>query len=257
MTDLLRAEQITYGYTPGHRVLHGVSLSVGAGEVLFLLGANGSGKTTLLDCLTGVRAPDSGRIYLESLPLDRLHPSERARRIGLVPQLHEPVFDYTVEEIVTMGRAPHLGPFSRPSARDRDAVFEAMESVGVGPLHQTRYTQISGGERQIVLIARGLAQGAHCLLMDEPAAHLDPRHQEEVFAVVRRLAGKGRAFVISSHQPNSALLHAGRVALLLEGRIFKQGTPGEVLTCETLQATYGTEFTLISDGTRRAALPAA
>jgi len=255
MTGELRAEAISYGYVAGRNVLDSASLFVGAGEVLFVLGANGSGKTTLLDCLAGIRVPDSGCILVDELRLDRLAPGERARRIGLVPQLHEPVFDYTVEEIVTMGRAPHVGTFARPSAKDRAVVLEAMDSVGVMHLRRTRYTRISGGERQVVLIARGLAQGAGCLLMDEPAAHLDPRHQQDVFRAVRQLAREDKAFIISSHQPNHAIAHADRAALLVRGHIDVCGRPEDVLTPDTLRATYAIDFVVVSERGLRAIMP--
>jgi len=252
----LAAEGLTFAYGRGRDVLSEVTISIGEGDVLFVLGANGSGKTTLLDCLVGLRAPRAGRVLLDGEPIDRIPIGERAKRVGLVPQIHEPVFDYTVGEVVLMGRAPHLGLFARPGRRDWDAVDRALEVVGLRDLRGRVYTEISGGERQLALIARGLAQGAECLLMDEPAAHLDPRHQHEVFATVARLAGDGFSFVVTSHQPNSALLYADRVAFLVNGRIDAIGLPASVLTEKALQAAYGIEFDVISEGAgRRAILP--
>lgn len=252
MTTRLIADRITFGYVPGVDVLSGISMSVDEGEVLFVLGANGSGKTTLLDCLAGVRQPRAGRVLLDGDALDRISLSERARRVGLVPQLHEPVFDYTVGDVVLMGRAPHLGLFSRPGARDRRSVAQALHAVGLETLQQRVYTEISGGERQLALIARGLAQGAECLLMDEPAAHLDPHHQYAVFRAVARLAADGFSFVITSHQPNNALLYADRVAFLIDGKMDVQGTPGEAVTGSMLRRAYGIDFDLIQgrDGAR-------
>ena len=154
-----------------------------------------------------------------------------------------------------MGRAPHVGTFARPSAKDRAVVLEAMNSVGVMHLRRTRYTRISGGERQVVLIARGLAQGAGCLLMDEPAAHLDPRHQQDVFRAVRQLAREDKAFIISSHQPNHAIAHADRVALLVGGHIDVCGRPEDVLTPDTLRATYAIDFVVVSERGLRAIMP--
>jgi len=252
----LTAEAITFAYVPGRDVLRDVTLAVGPGDVMFVLGANGSGKTTLLDCLAGVRTPRSGRVLLDEGPIDRIPMAERAKRIGLVPQIHEPVFDYTVGEVVLMGRTPHLGLFARPGRRDWEAVDRALDAVGLRALRGHVYTEISGGERQLALIARGLAQGAACLLMDEPAAHLDPRHQHEAFATVERLASDGFSFVVTSHQPNNALLYADRAAFLIDGRIEQEGAPIEIVTEETLRSAYGIEFDVITGETGpRAILP--
>ena len=256
MTAPLSADRLTFAYRPDRDVLHEVSVSLRRGEILFVLGANGSGKTTLLECLAGLRAPRRGRVVLDGDPASELVPSARARRVGLVPQIHEPIFDFTVGEVVLMGRAPHLGLFARPGLRDRDAVDRALGAVGLLDLRERVYTEISGGERQLALIARGLAQGASCLLMDEPAAHLDPHHQFDVFAAVAGLAEDGFSFIVTSHQPNSALLYADRVMFLVEGRIGAEGTPEEAVTEEALAAAYGIEFELIrGGGDSRAILP--
>ncbi|MGD9676447.1 MAG: ABC transporter ATP-binding protein, partial [Candidatus Bipolaricaulia bacterium] len=199
----LEAVALSYAYVHGKDVLRGVSLSVGDGEITFVLGANGSGKTTLLQCLGGLRHPTSGTVAIDGRPLPQWTARERAQRIGIVPQLHEPAFAFTVAEAVLMGRAPHLGLFARPGPADRAAADRALETVGVLGMRERSYTELSGGEQQLVLIARGLAQGARCLLMDEPAAHLDPRHQHGILGVVRELAGGGRSFVVTSHQPDN------------------------------------------------------
>jgi len=255
MTCLLQAEDLTYAYLAGRPVLQEVSLSIESAEILFVLGANGSGKTTLLDCLAGLRKPDRGRVLVEGKPIASLSAGDRAGRVALVPQIHEPVFDYTIQDVVMMGRSSHLGLFGRPSKDDHRIVLDALSAVGLGGASRRVYTAISGGERQLVLIARGLAQGAGCLLMDEPAAHLDPRHQQDVFEAVHELASLGRAFVISSHQPNHALAQADRVGLLIDGRVSSIGHPRDVLTLDALRATYDVDFMLLFDGERRAVVP--
>jgi len=252
----LEARGVSYAYDAAHDVLHGVDFGVGAGEVAFVLGANGSGKTTLLDCLAGLRSPRLGAVAYDGRDLTRVPPRQRARHIGLVPQIHEPVFAYTVGQVVLMGRAARLGPFARPGRRDWDAVDRALGAVELTALRDRPYTETSGGERQLALIARGLAQGAACLLMDEPAAHLDPHHQHDVFSAVARLASDGRTFVVTSHQPNNALLYADRVAFLIDGRIAAQGPPRDAITEGALRAAYGMDFELV-DGQNglRAVLP--
>ena len=248
----LVADRISYAYRPGNDVLHSVSLAVDGSRTLFVLGANGSGKTTLLDCLSGVRTPRSGSIAVDGIQLSDLNVRERAHRIGVVPQLHEPVFSYTVEQAVLMGRAPHLGLFASPGREDWEAVSRALAAVGITELRRRPYTGISGGERQLVLIARGLAQGAGCLLMDEPAAHLDPHHQHNVLSVVRQLADEGFSFVVTSHHPNNALLYADEVVFLVNGSSTICGAPEAAITGESLRVAYEMEFEIVrgANGTR-------
>jgi len=252
----LEADCVSYAYALGRDVLQDVSLSVASGEVVFVLGANGSGKTTLIECLGGIRRPRRGQILVDGTSLGHLAPADRARRIGVVPQIHEPVFTYTVGEVVLMGRAPHLGLFSRPTRVDWDAVERALRAVGIAGLSNRTYTAVSGGERQLALIARGLSQGAGCLLMDEPTAHLDPHHQHRVLSTVTALAEDGFAFVVSSHQPNNALLYAHRVVFLTEGKVSAQGRPEVTITEERLEESYGMTFEVlkVADGAR-AVLP--
>jgi iron complex transport system ATP-binding protein len=252
----LEADGLSYAYVPGIDVLKGVCLCVDLGEVVFVLGANASGKTTLVECLSGFRRPIAGAVHVDGLLLARMSQRERARHLGLVPQLHEPVFDYTVGEVVLMGRAPYLGLFSRPGREDWNEVDRALRMVGLHKLRGRPYTETSGGERQLALIARGLVQGAACLLMDEPAAHLDPHHQHEIFSVIVELAGEGFSFLVTSHQPNNALLYGDRAMFLTEGRVGAQGVPGEVITEATLRSAYRMEFEIV-DGAEgsRAILP--
>jgi iron complex transport system ATP-binding protein len=235
----LEANHIGFAYTPGLPVLHDVSLSLAAGEVLFLLGRNGSGKTTLLSCLSGIQQPMQGEVRLDGRSLHSYEAGERARRVGLIPQLHTPAFAYTVREMVLMGRAPHLPLFGAPSAADRAIADAALESVGLQDLRERPYTEISGGERQLTLIARGLAQKCDVLLMDEPSAHLDLSNQHRVLEMVDQLARQGLSFIISSHAPNNALSYADRVLLLHRGRVLAYGPPQETLTESLLSTAYG------------------
>jgi iron complex transport system ATP-binding protein len=252
----LTASSISYAYVRGEEVLKRVSLSLTDGEVAFVLGANGCGKTTLLECLSGLRQPTSGTVLVDGRPLSRLAPRERAQGIGVVPQLHEPAFAFTVAEAVLMGRAPQLGLFARPGSSDRAIVDDALAAVGIVAMRNRAYTEISGGEQQLVLIARGLAQGASCLLMDEPAAHLDPHHQHGILGIVRRLAAGGRSFVVTSHQPDNAFLYAHSVLLLVAGATHSYGRPVEAITEESLRAAYGIEFEIVRGQTgARAVVP--
>ncbi|MEA3458530.1 MAG: ABC transporter ATP-binding protein [Candidatus Thermoplasmatota archaeon] len=252
----LRARDLAYAYLPGQPVLHDISLSIPSGKVTFILGANGSGKTTLLECLCGVRGVTAGEVTVDGTAIGLLRSRERARTLGYVPQIHEPVFAYTVWEVALMGRAPHLGFLSRPTVADWDAAERALESVGLWALRNRSYTATSGGERRLALIARGLTQGARYLLMDEPDAHLDPAYQHQILSNVVRLATDGFTAVVSSHTPNNALLYADRVVFLANGRVIMEGTPTDVVTPDNLEKAYGIPFEVIKDSAgRQAVLP--
>ncbi len=252
----LTSTTVAFAYSLEREILRSVSLSLNAGHVVFILGANGTGKTTLLECMSGLRVLLRGSVTIDGRDLHQLTARTRAQNIGLVPQMHEPVFEFTVEQAVLMGRAPHLGLFGRPGKRDYQAVREAIEAVGIQHLSHRPYTKISGGERQLALIARGLAQGARCLLMDEPVAHLDPHHQHDVLSIVRQLADDGFSFAITSHLPNHALLYADWVAFLIDGKAEVQGPPATTITEKSLLAAYEMEFEIIEGANgARAILP--
>jgi len=253
----LSATDLSYSYIPGKLALRDITLSLAESGVTFILGGNGSGKTTLIQCLCGIRSPKSGSVQIDGKDLRRIHPLQRARSIGFVPQIHEPVFTYSVYQVVLMGRAPYLGPFSAPQKADHECVAQALQALDLWDLRDRSYTQISGGEQRLTLIARGLTQGAQYLLMDEPDAHLDPRHQHDVFTRIVDLAPEGFTFAISSHSPNNALLYGKRVALLAAGQLIAQGSPEGVIVPKLLEEAYGLEFETISDASGlRAVLPA-
>ena len=235
----LEANHISYGYSPKETVLHDVSLSLKTGETLYILGRNGSGKTTLLSCLAGLLEPDMGEIVLDRKPLGEIRPVERSQLIGLIPQSHIPAFAYSVEEMVMMGRAPYLSWLGSPTKEDQIIVAEALEQVGLSDFRERPYTQISGGERQLVLIARGLAQKCQILLMDEPTAHLDLSNQHRILEIVQQLSQQGLSFIISTHAPNDALSYADKVLLLTGGWVTKYGPPKKTLTEDLLSSVYG------------------
>jgi iron complex transport system ATP-binding protein len=241
----LEARGVSYAYPKSPLCLCDASLVAGPEEIAFLLGANGSGKTTLLACLAGTRHPKTGDVLLDGIPLRSLAPRERAKRIGVVPQFPDTAFAFRVEDAVALGRAPYIGLFSRPGREDRRAVERAIDAVGLTALRHRSTAHLSGGERQLVWIARGLAQGADCLLLDEPTAHLDPRHEHEVFAVVRRLAAGGATFVVASHHPETALLYGTHVTFLRDGLVIRSGRAEETITADALEDAYGMAFLIV------------
>ncbi len=235
---MLAAHGLAFGY--GAKVVgRDVDLAVQPGEVLCLLGPNGSGKTTLFKTMLGLLAPQAGRVNLGGAPMAKLTRLEIARRVAYVPQAHSAHFPFRVIDMVVMGRTAHLGLFASPTHEDRRKALRALERLGIGELAENEYTRISGGQRQLALVARALAQDAPAIVMDEPTASLDFGNQVVVLSEVKRLAAQGLAVLLSTHDPDHAFSIADRVALLDGGRLIAQGLPGEVLTPERLRTVYG------------------
>ncbi|WP_248281106.1 ABC transporter ATP-binding protein [Azoarcus sp. TTM-91] len=242
------------GFNRGRRViLDGVDLQLAPGDILALLGANGAGKTTLLRCLLGLLKPDAGVVRLNGRPLSGHSPRQLARHLAYVPQAHAAPFPYTVRQVVTLGRLPHHGPFSAPAAADLQAVEEALTQLGIQALAARPYTELSGGERQLALIARALAQGARTLVMDEPVTGLDFGHQIRLLERIERLAADGYAILKTTHHPDHALACATRVALLHEGRIDADGPPADVLSPAAIRRLYRVDVELLQAGSGRSA----
>lgn len=251
---MLEARGLGYGY-PGRAVGRGLDLQLGAGEVLCLLGPNGGGKTTLFRTLLGLLPAQAGTVRLEGQPLDALQRADVARRLGYVPQVHGAQFAFTVREAVLMGRTAHIGIFAAPGPADRDAAERAIQALGIGALAERVITELSGGERQLAMIARALAQGARGLVLDEPTASLDFGNQVRVLREIRRLAAEGYAVVFSTHDPSQAFLAASRVLLLAHGGARHHGAPAEVITADNLRDVYGVEVRVAALEGARVCMP--
>ena len=238
------------GLAIGYRdreVGRGLDVKLQQGEVLALLGPNGSGKTTLLKTLLGILTPLAGEPTIDGTPIGRLSAGERARRIAYVPQSHTPSFAFTVETIVLMGRTAHGNLFSAPSAADRAVAARALERFGIAALSTRPYTMISGGERQLVLLARALAQEPRFIVLDEPTASLDFGNQGKVLREMRALAACGHGVLFTTHDPNHALRAADRAFLMRSGARLAEGKVREVLTRGRLEELYGTPVEALSD----------
>ena len=242
---LLRVHGARFSY--GQReVLKGIDLEVFRGDVLCLLGPNGSGKTTLLRCMAGASRPSAGSVRLDDAEVGALSAPDRARRIGFLFQDHTPTFPFAVRDVVVMGRAPHLGLFGSPGPRDSALAADALERVGIGSLAGRPYTQVSGGERQLVLLARTLVQTPDAILLDEPMTHLDFRNQVRVLRIIRSLADDGLTIVMSTHDPNHALWLRGRAALMKDGRVVAVGHASDVITESNVSTAYDTAVRVFS-----------
>lgn len=239
-----RAVDLGYG---NKTVLSDVSLELKSAQVFSVVGPNGVGKTTLLRAAGGVLNPLRGRVLLEGSPVHRIPPRERAKSIAFVPQALNFPSAFSVLEVVLMGRTAYLSWLGREGKRDRAIARDAMERTQTLELADRNMDELSGGERQRVLIARALAQTPSVLLLDEPTAHLDIRHQEQVLGLVRSLARENELTVlISLHDLNLVGRYSDRVALLSNGRIRSEGKPGEVLTPHELREVYGMEIHVTS-----------
>lgn len=250
----LTARDLAIGY-PGRMVGQGLSLEIAAGEVVALLGPNGGGKTTLLKTLLGLVPPKAGTLRLEGRPLAHFSTRERAKRLAYVPQSHGATFAFTVEEVVLMGRTARAGVLAAPSPHDRAVMREALDRMGIAPLATRPYTMISGGERQLCLIARALAQEPMIVVLDEPTASLDFGNQGRVLREIRRLAVDGLAVLFSTHDPNHALRFADRAVLIRDGGILVSGPGRDVIDAATLARLYGAPVEVLERGTSRAFLP--
>jgi iron complex transport system ATP-binding protein len=240
----LRMEGIHVGYG-GRPVLEDVHVEVRAGEVVGVLGRNGAGKTTLLRVAGGTQAAGRGRTLIAGVDASTLSRRARARCIATVPQDVDVSFPFTAGEIVRMGRAPHQGWLGLESRADVERAGEALDRVGAGPLADRRIDQLSGGERQLVVFARALAQDPDVLLLDEPTSHLDLRHRVDVLGIVRSLAAEGRAALVVSHDLGLAARACDRWVVLKAGRVHAEGAPSEICTPALLRDAFGMDAEVV------------
>ena len=234
----LSARGLAFGY-PGKPVGRAVDLEIRPGEVCCLLGPNGCGKTTLFKTLLGLLPVQGGEVRLGDRPLSDHRRRDIAQRISWVPQAHVPPFPFAVRDVVLMGRTARLGALAQPGPGDNEVARRCLDGLGIADLADADYTRISGGQRQLVLIARALAQEAPLMVMDEPTASLDFGNQALLLAEITRLAGEGLGILLSTHDPDQALAVGTRVALMKAGRIIASGAPADVLTGPGLSDVYG------------------
>jgi iron complex transport system ATP-binding protein len=247
----LEGVQVALG---ARRVLEGLDLALAKGELLLLAGRNGAGKTTLLRAAAGLVRPAAGRITLGGRPLESFSRREVARRVAFVPQQTAVPFPFSAGQLVLLGRTPHLGLLAFERRADVAAAEAALARLGLEALADRSVLALSGGERQLVHVARALAQEAEVLLLDEPTAHLDLAHRALVLACLRSEARAGRAVLVVSHDL-TATGYANRVAFLADGRILAAGSPAEVVRPDLLRAAFGVETRVIDSPAGPVVLP--
>lgn len=235
---MLEARKLHFGHRH-HAVGRDLDLKVERGEAMCLIGPNGAGKTTLLKTLLGLIEPLSGEVFLNGEPLAARTRRDVARTLAYVPQAHAAFFPFTTADLVLMGRAARVDVFDAPNAADRAVAAAAIDRLRIGHLAERPYTQLSGGERQLALIARALTQEPACLVMDEPTANLDIGNQARVLSEIAALTASGLTVVFSSHDPNHALMCADRVALMRDGALTEVGPPEEIISADMLESLYG------------------
>ncbi len=241
---MIQVSNLRFSYG-SREVLKGIGFTLGEGELTFVLGANGAGKSTLFRCMLGLLHGYHGEILLEGTDVNRLGAKELAKKIAYIPQSHHPAFPYSALDMVLMGTNHRLSAFASPGKQETELSMQAMEQLGIADMAERNFQELSGGEQQLVILARALAQQARVLLMDEPTSALDFGNQIRVFEKITELSKQGYTVVLSSHNPQHALWYARRVIALHDGITLADGAPNEVLTSECFRQLYGVNTELI------------
>lgn len=255
LKPLIRAKGITFGYTD-KPVLRNIDFTIAEGEIVTLLGPNGCGKSTLIKIMLGLLRPGKGTVFFNGTDIAHVTAKSLAREIAYVPQIHKSSFPYAVIDVVLMGRIPHKTFFFRYSKEDMDIACDALERLSIPHLAERPYTDISGGERQLTLIARALAQGARTFIMDEPASGLDYGNQLRLLEQIINLSREGYTFIKSTHSPEHALWIADRAIMIKGGVIVADGACDDAISNERLFHLYNARVSVMKlNGSLRVCVP--
>ncbi|MEC0182845.1 ABC transporter ATP-binding protein [Paenibacillus peoriae] len=236
------------GYSHKRPVLRQINFSVETGEVICILGANGAGKSTLFKSILGLIPLLDGSVTVDGANIAQWSRAEVARTIGYIPQANNPPFSYSVLDVILMGRTAHLGVFQSPTMDDEALADEMMAQLGIEELAGRRFLELSGGQKQLVMIARALIQQPRVLIMDEPTAALDFGNQQLVLQQVSRLSAMGLTIIMASHFPDHAFLYSHKVLLIKDGGIYASGPPDEVITEDSLRLLYKVDSKIVHTG---------
>lgn len=235
---MLEVKDLRAGYDKTE-IVHGMSFTVDDGEFACIMGANGCGKTTTIKTILDILKPFGGTATLDGADVFSMSNAERARNFAYIPQSHTPPFPFTVADVVLLGRTPHIGQFAHIKDVDRYISYQAMRQLSIEGLADATYTELSGGQQQLVLIARALAQQPKLLVMDEPTASLDFGNQQVVLSRIRHLTENGTSVLMITHDPGQAFFCADKVILMEEGRVLESGAPQDLINEESLERLYG------------------
>ena len=241
----IEVKNLSFSYGD-RQVLHDISFSVGKGEFLSILGPNGVGKSTLFRCVLGLLSGYTGTVTVDGVDARTFSIREAAKHIAYIPQSSHSIFNYSVFDIVLMGRTSGLSTFRSPGKKDKELCQWAMEKVGITRLQDRCFHRLSGGEQQLVLIARALVQKAPVLMLDEPTANLDFGNQLLVLEQARSLAREGYTVIQTTHHPEQSYMYSDRILAIQKGRVLMEGKPREVLTEQTIRALYGVDVEIVS-----------
>lgn len=236
----IKVDNLSFSYG-AHQVLHGIGFEVPDATLTVVLGPNGVGKTTLFRCILGLAAGYVGSIEVNGKDVARLSVAQRACELAYIPQAHANIFDYEVVDLVLMACGTDLGMMRSPTRRHEARAMEALERVGIAELAHRPITQLSGGQQQLALVARAIAQDSRAIVMDEPTSALDFANTSRVLGLVRELSAEGRSVLLSMHQPDQAYLYADRVLAMQDGGVYAQGLPADVVTQEHVSELYGVD----------------
>ena len=243
---IFEVRNLSFSYYSSQLVINNASFTLSEGQILTILGPNGAGKSTLLNCLGNLASPSQGEIILNGSPMKSMKPKEVASVISYVQQSYESAFSYKVIDYVAMGMAPKVGVFSKPSREYSYLAYEMLETLEVSNLAAKPYTELSGGEKQIVTIARAMVQKPKVVLFDEPTSHLDYGNQIKILRLIKQMANQGCGIIITTHNPDHAILLEGTVALLDKDGLLETGSYEDIITSKRLQAVYDTELIITS-----------
>lgn len=246
----LKVEELKFSYSGKKEILKGVSFDVPDETFVSILGPNGVGKSTLFKCILKLLPVKDGDILVDGMSVKEMTSAELARHIAYIPQFHTPTFSYSVFDMVLMGTTAQMGTFRNPGPAERKAALEAMEKLEITHLKDKSYMYISGGERQMTLIARAIAQQAKTLVMDEPSASLDFGNKVRLMKTVKGLSKNGYTVIQSTHDPEQAYFYSNKVLAMSDGKVLKYGKPEEVVTDEVISVLYGMDVTVMNIGRR-------
>ena len=243
----IEVQSLSFSYGEAD-VFRDISFALSQGQVLCLLGPNGTGKSTLIKVLAGVLKPKSGRVLINNTDIKQLSRKSFAKRVAYIPQSSTPIFPFLVRDLVVMGRTPYKGFFSSPNSSDYLFVKQSLHDLGIEHLEYKSCTNLSGGERQLVLFAGALVQEPQILILDEPTSHLDFGNQMKLLGIIKRLSKKGISVIMATHAPEQAFLTGDLVAVMKGGEISAWGRPCDVITESTISSTFDVAVKILETG---------